>query len=513
MTAEERTSYRSVVGQLMYLQTWTRPDLCTATSLAAQRTEKATISDILNLNKVVKDMQSRPGVKIVFPRSSPSPFGRFTLLAYGDSAFANAEGEKSQCGQCLFAVADVEAAIVKGDFTRCPPLTWASSTVKRVVRSTLSAEAYAVSESVEDAIWVRFVLDDLRRKGQIKSLRPAIEAPSDIPILQLTDSDNLEKSVTMDAGVVKDKRLRIVIAMLRQTFNQAARVRLVWIPTHLMVADALTKIVCVMVIIAAMGCRMVKFPPPVRKTAFSLAAIANIPLAKGQGNQLVKYYLPEVQELSYMLYLLLFLAFAILLGCVGGAVGGAAFAEVQETRRGRHAEAKGKARANAKSNAAAAIEPAPALPTPTGCAHKNVTNKGSNQWKLRTSCADCGLLLETIDTNANKERKADTAAVAAVSGASSSATAPTTAAVAPRRRAARYTVTPSSGATSSSTPLVTTTPLTSTHPARQVTARGKAAVRSTRALQHEEEQLEEQGASTDPDMPPLVDETDEDELL
>ncbi len=42
LTQEERTSYRSDVGQLMCLQTWTRPDLCTATSLAARRTEKAT---------------------------------------------------------------------------------------------------------------------------------------------------------------------------------------------------------------------------------------------------------------------------------------------------------------------------------------------------------------------------------------------------------------------------------------------------------------------------------------
>ncbi len=39
----------------------------TAICLAAQRTEKATVHDIVILNKVVKDMQSRPDVKIVFP--------------------------------------------------------------------------------------------------------------------------------------------------------------------------------------------------------------------------------------------------------------------------------------------------------------------------------------------------------------------------------------------------------------------------------------------------------------
>ena len=83
----------------MYLQTWTRPDMCAATSLAVQCTEKATVGDILSLNKAVKEMQSRPDVKVVFPKSAPSPFGQFALLPYGDSAFANAEGEKSQCGQ------------------------------------------------------------------------------------------------------------------------------------------------------------------------------------------------------------------------------------------------------------------------------------------------------------------------------------------------------------------------------------------------------------------------------
>ena len=78
-----------------------------------------------------------------------------------------------------------------------------------------------MSESVEDAIWVRFVLDDLRRKGTQTSLRPAIEAKSDIPTHAFTVSDNLETTIRRDSGVVRDKRLCIVIAMLRQTFGRA----------------------------------------------------------------------------------------------------------------------------------------------------------------------------------------------------------------------------------------------------------------------------------------------------
>ena len=364
--------------------------------------------------------------------------------------------------------------------------------MKRIVRSTLSSEAYAVSESVEDAIWVRFVLDDLRRKGETKSLRPVIEAQSDIPIVQCTDSDNLEKCVTMDAGVVKDKRLRIVIAMLRQTFNRAARIKLIWIPTHLMVADALTKIVCVAVLVAAIGCRIVKFPPPVRKTVFSLAA-AGIPTAKGQEDRVVKYITPENQELSYMIYVLLFVGLVTLLGFVAGAAGGAAFARVQENRRSRHTEAKAKA----KASAAAPVAEPPA----SECEHKDVTTKGINQWKLKKVCVSCGKVLEVVDTDRNTERKA-TAAAAAASASASPAT---------RRRAPR-TTTRSSAASSSTDlpPSVTTTPTTTTPtPAQEVTARGRAAMRSiataTRIPEDEEE--------AQPDEEPLWSDGSDSDLL
>jgi len=68
-----------------------------------------------------------------------------------------------------------------------------------------------------------------------------------VPVRALTDSENLSHSIKRDAGAVQDKRLRIVIAMLRQTVHELSLrgkhlVTVEWVPTHLMVADALTKI-------------------------------------------------------------------------------------------------------------------------------------------------------------------------------------------------------------------------------------------------------------------------------
>ena len=70
-----------------------------------------------------------------------------------------------------------------------------------------------------------------------------VEAHHDlIPLHVMTDSENLAQAIRRDAGQIQDKRLRIVIAMLRQTCEIEPSVTIRWVPTHLMVADPLTKL-------------------------------------------------------------------------------------------------------------------------------------------------------------------------------------------------------------------------------------------------------------------------------
>ena len=48
-----------------------------------------------------------------------------------------------------------------GEFQLGHLVYWTSNTIKRVVRSTLAAEAYSVSEAVEEAQWLRSVLAEM----------------------------------------------------------------------------------------------------------------------------------------------------------------------------------------------------------------------------------------------------------------------------------------------------------------------------------------------------------------
>ena len=133
---------------------------------------------------------------------------------------------------------------ISGDFSRLIPLTGISGTVKRTVRSTLAAEAYAVSEGVETAQFVRHVLQELlhdpRKPGS--TLQQVEKVRWKIPIVCCTDSDNLDKSIKTDAGSMRDKRLRIVVAMLREVVELEPWLKILWINTQRMVADGLTKI-------------------------------------------------------------------------------------------------------------------------------------------------------------------------------------------------------------------------------------------------------------------------------
>ena len=79
------------------------------------------------------------------------------LVTYGDASFSNMEGSKIQCGVNVFLTHE-PLRFWHGEFQLRHLVFWTSSTIKRVVRRTLAAEAYSVSEAVGEAQWLRSVL-------------------------------------------------------------------------------------------------------------------------------------------------------------------------------------------------------------------------------------------------------------------------------------------------------------------------------------------------------------------
>ena len=119
------------------------------------------------------------------------------LVTYGDASFASMEGSKSQCGVIVFLTHE-PWRFPHGEFQLGHLVHWTSSTIKRVVRSTLAAEAYSVPEAVEEAQWLRSVLAEMW-----PSVPSSLEMDSlRRPIVTLSDSFNLSAKLSSPTRVL-----------------------------------------------------------------------------------------------------------------------------------------------------------------------------------------------------------------------------------------------------------------------------------------------------------------------
>ena len=99
VTEEERTAYRSAIGSLNYLTLWTRGDLQAAVSLAAQKTTRATVGDLKIVNVIIEEAHKTRDLQLTFRRAS-CEVAKATIVAWGDSAFANAERREKPMRSC-----------------------------------------------------------------------------------------------------------------------------------------------------------------------------------------------------------------------------------------------------------------------------------------------------------------------------------------------------------------------------------------------------------------------------
>ena len=220
---------------------------------------KATICDALTLNRYAADIKSTKDRGLVFRRNIVDlSLGTATIVSYGDASFASSEGEKSQHGEIIMITHEPDK-LLSGHFELGHLISYRSGTIKRVVRSTLASEAYSTSEAAEQAEWIRHVLHELH-SGPSTSLHEVESTACSRPVIVCTDSHNLADTVQSDAGTTSDKRLRIVTAMLRQTFAPGTGMTLRWVNTHEMYADAFTKVMIALAVIAIIASK--SYSPP-----------------------------------------------------------------------------------------------------------------------------------------------------------------------------------------------------------------------------------------------------------
>ena len=206
-----KTDLKSKIGQLAWVAGQTRPDIsfdiCQASVNLTNESD-----NIKRINKCIKRLKSENHVlKFV-----PVNFKSARIVCFADASFANLQSGASQGGFIIFVESE----------NRCFPLFWQSKKLKRVVKSTLSAETMALMEGAEHCFLLKSIIKEIFNIN--------------LPITVMTDSKSL-KDCLSTSKTLEDKRLKIDICVVRDYLKKKEIHQVCWIPTDKQLADSLTK--------------------------------------------------------------------------------------------------------------------------------------------------------------------------------------------------------------------------------------------------------------------------------
>ena len=233
VSEQERSKLRGLIGSLQYAISHTRPDMASKLGEIQTQVTQATVQTLLHANKVLREAQEQSSVCIFY---LPIPRDDLTFASFGDASFANSRTLNSHQGSIICATStrlneNIDAPLV--------PMLWISKKIPRVVRSTLSAEAYSMSKSIDALGWIRSLWGVVHVPEFPWSNPEASYARLNKAVI-ITDCRSLYDLVTRLAmPSCEEFRTTLEVLLVKQRCAENAVFR--WIPTTLMLADSLTK--------------------------------------------------------------------------------------------------------------------------------------------------------------------------------------------------------------------------------------------------------------------------------
>ena len=208
------SQYRTSLGKLQWIASQIRPDISFLVSQLANAVMSLTNQDFALLNKLVR--------KLKYEQNYELPYHSLDLttaeiIVYTDASLANCEDGGTQ-GGVLVCLKDQRNSNVAA-------LVWHSRRLKRVVHSTLAAEALAMVDGLDNAIALKHMIFEVTGYN--------------LPISAFTDSKSLLDSVNSLKNV-KEKRLRVEICYIREAVGNES-VKLLYCTSNTQLADCLTK--------------------------------------------------------------------------------------------------------------------------------------------------------------------------------------------------------------------------------------------------------------------------------
>ena len=216
---KELENMRSKIGQLLWVGRQTRPDILYDVCMLASNLKSAKIKHLYEVNKVIRKVKSED-VSLRYRYLGDNKSLR--LVSFSDASFGNLPDGATQGGNLIMLMAE------NG---QCSPLFWQSKRIRRVVRSTLAGETIALTEGIDNAIFIATLFSELTT-GEANSKL--------LPIICVVDNRSLCEAIKSNKCVA-EKCLRLEIANIKELIKYEQINKVKWTDTKCQLADCLTK--------------------------------------------------------------------------------------------------------------------------------------------------------------------------------------------------------------------------------------------------------------------------------
>jgi hypothetical protein len=235
LTESEKSQMRQRLGALNWRATQTAPWLLSTVSHLQGCVEGGTIQDLLSTNKLIRLQIKRYDEGLCFPVLK----GECTLCTFTDASWATRRDGSSQGGQITLLM---QKDILTGQVSPFSVLSWSSRRLKRVARSSTSAEAQMSGNALDLHEFAKLGYYDLLH-GKRLDLRRTDEYLREIESCMICDARNIYDGICKveTSGLhMEEKRTAIELLAIKERLNQA-NVCLRWVDGEQELADGLTK--------------------------------------------------------------------------------------------------------------------------------------------------------------------------------------------------------------------------------------------------------------------------------
>lgn len=222
-----------ICGSLQYAAVQTRPDISAKVGILQSQIPKACVEDLLEANRVLLETKKNPVTLVIVPISEKE----VSFCEFSDASFETKKGLSSRQGTIIFTTG---SRMAQNQLSVICPVAWSSRKIPRVVRSTLSAEASALSSTLDRLSWLRLIWAWLMDPS-INWMNPT-EVLKESPLASIeTDCKSVyDLSTKTSTPVCEEFRTTLECLLIRERLTENCKLR--WVCSQAMLADCLTKI-------------------------------------------------------------------------------------------------------------------------------------------------------------------------------------------------------------------------------------------------------------------------------